>query len=289
VVDEVEQGQVLGGRFRLTEPFAADPLLEVWRAEDVELRRDVVVNLLLPRWLDDEEMVERFRFEALAAARLVHENVVRTYDVEYADGRLFAVSEYVAGPMVADLLEEAPLPATVVAAIGQQAAAGLAAMHAEGLLHGSICPTNLLVAPTGRLCIIDFGSVRPLDVDEELPDPVFPEPGVRDYWPPERRAGAPPDDRGDVYGLGLVLWEALTGAAEAGEVGEQRPVRRLLAGLPGGDDVTPRLREILGAATADDPERRPSAAELGDSLVEICGERPQLHLEDLVVDSHQAP
>jgi eukaryotic-like serine/threonine-protein kinase len=286
VAEEVEQGQLLGGRFRLREPFAADPLLEVWLAEDLELRRDVVVNLLLPRWMDDEDTVERFRFEALAAAQLIHENVVHTYDVEYSDGRLFAVSEYVAGPMVADLLEDAPLPAVVVAAIGQQAATGLAAMHDAGLLHGSICPSNLLVSLTGRLCLIDFGSVRLLEGKDDLPDPVFPEPGIRDYWPPERLAGSSPDARSDIYSLGLVLWEALTGTAEVGDGTRQRPVRRLLANLPGGDDVTPRLREVLEEATAQDPARRPGAAALAGALSEICGERPQEHLDALVAEVH---
>lgn len=286
MAEQVEQGQLLGGRFRLTEPFAADALLEVWLAEDVELRRDVVVNLLLPRWMDDEETVERFRFEALAAARLIHPNVVRTYDVEYADGRLFAVSEYVAGPMVADLVDGAPLPAAAVAAIGAQAATGLAAMHEEGLLHGAVCPSNLLVSLTGRLCIIDFGSVRPLEGEDDLPDPVFPEPGVRDYWAPERLAGVPPDARSDVYSLGLVLWEALTGTAEVGDAAPQRPMRRLLAGLPGGDEATPRLREILEEATADDPNRRPDAAALAAALTEVSGERPQEHLDALVAELH---
>jgi eukaryotic-like serine/threonine-protein kinase len=282
VTEGVERHQVLGGRFELREPFAEDPLLEVWLAEDLELRREVVIKLLLPRWMTDEEMVERFRFEALAAAQIVDDHVVRTYDVESSEGRLYAVSEYVAGPTVDELVDGAPLDAVLVAAIGHQVALGLAAVHAEGLVHGAVCPQNLIVAPHGRLCIIDFGSVRPLDVEDHLPDPVFPEPGVADYWPPERHAGAPPDDRGDVYALGLVLWETLTGAAEVGAAPSQRPVRRLLAGL--GDDTTPRLREILTEATATERQERPSAAHLADALAEISGERPQDHLDPLVSD-----
>jgi eukaryotic-like serine/threonine-protein kinase len=283
VTERVERHQVLGGRFRLKEPFAEDPLLEVWLAEDLELRRDVVIKLLLSQWMTDEEMVERFRFEALAAAQIVHDHVVRTYDVERADGRLYAVSEYVAGPTVDELVAGTSLEEVVVAAIGHQVALGLAAVHAEGLVHGAICPQNLIVAPHGRLCIIDFGSVRPLDVEDHLPDPVFPEPGVADYWPPERHAGEPPDDRGDVYALGLVLWEALTGAPEVGDSPSPRPVRRLLAGL-GGDDTTPRLREILTEATASEREERPSAAQLAEALTELSGDRPQDHLAPLVSD-----
>jgi eukaryotic-like serine/threonine-protein kinase len=283
VIEGAERGQVLGGRFRLSEPFAVDPLLEVWLAEDLELRREVVIKLLLPRWMADEEMVERFRFEALAAAQIVHEHVVRTFDVERSEGRLYAVSEYVPGPTVEELVAGATLDAVLVAAIGHQVALGLAAVHDEGLVHGAVCPENLVVAPHGRLCIIDFGSVRPLDVEDHLPDPVFPEPGVRDYWPPERLAGAPPDDLGDVYALGLVLWEALTGAPEVGSSPSRRPMRRLLAGLSG-DDATPRLREVLTQVTASERDERPSAAQLADALAEISGDRPQEHLDPLVSD-----
>jgi eukaryotic-like serine/threonine-protein kinase len=281
----VDRGQVLADRYRLTEAFAEDPLLEVWLAEDLELRRQVVIKLLLPQWMDVEEMVERFRFEALAAASIVHENVARTFNVEHLDGRLFTVSEYVPGPTVAELVDEAPLQPRQVAAIGVQAAAGLASMHEQGLVHAAVCPQNLVVGPTGRLHIIDFGSVRPFEVAEQLPDPVFPEPGVRDYWPPERLAGAVPDARGDVFSLGLVLWEALAGVPEAGDAPTQGPVRRLLTMLPGGDEMTPRLREILMGAADDDPDHRPRAEELVGHLTEVCGERPEEELAELVEDA----
>ncbi len=284
MAEQVSQGQVLGGRFELTEPFAEDPLLEVWLAEDLELRRDVVIKLLLPRWMEDEEMVERFRFESLAAAQLLHENIARTYDVETSAGRLYAVTEYVPGPTVATLMEGAPLAPVVVAALIQQAAKGLASMHDEGLAHAAVTPHNLLVAPNGRLCIVDFGSTRLIGQRLDHPEPVFPEPGASDYWSPERLGGATPDDRSDVYALGLLAWEALTGTREVATTTPQRPMRRLLASLPGGDDVTPRLRELLLEATADDPDRRPTAREFAEALAEICGERPQEHLEPLVAD-----
>lgn len=283
--ERVQQGQVLSDRFRLATALADDPLVEVWRAEDLELRREVVIKLLHPKWMDDEVLVERFRFEALAAARLIHDHVASTYDVEQVDGLLFTVSEYVPGPTVAELCERGPLPADVVASLGHQAALGLAAAHAEGLVHRAVCPQNLVVASDGRLCVIDFGSVRELDADDHPPGPVFPEPGVRTYWPPERDDETSVDDRGDVYSLGLVLWEALTGAPEPGGWPPRSPVRRALARLPGGEDHTPRLRELLLEATAHEPGQRPNAATLAASLTEVCGERTQERvaaaLEDL--------
>ncbi len=283
MTQRLERDDVLGGRFRLVEPLAEDPLLAVWRAEDLELSRDVIVKVLAPRWMDDPEMVERFRFEALAAAQLVHENVASTFDVEHTDGALYTVSERVPGPSVAQLRDAGPLPAMGVAAVGQQAAAGLATAHAHDLVHRAICPENLVVARDGRLCIIDFGSVQPLAGGVmDLPEPVFPEPGISDYWPPERLAGREVDDRGDVYSLGLVLWELLTGAAESGSVEDPGPVRRVLASLPGVDIPAQRLREVLTRATAEDPADRPRAAELADDLVAITGIRPQERLEQIL-------
>jgi eukaryotic-like serine/threonine-protein kinase len=279
-----QAGRVLGGKFRLARDLASDPLLEVWLADDLELQREVIVKLLHPRWLDDAGMVERFRFEALAAARLDHENIARTYDVEDADGALFTVSEYIPGPTVAELWSEGPYPPRVVGALGQQCALGLAAAHAEGLVHRAICPENLVLTSNGRLCIVDFGSVRALDSsdDDRLPDPVFPEPGVRVYWPPERHDGGPVDDRGDVYSLGLVLWEGLTGSAEVDDDPGPGVARRLLAGLTGGDPSERDLRELLTWATATGHDDRPSAIELADALADLYGVRPRDHLDGLV-------
>ena len=188
-----------------------------------------------------------------------------------------------AGPTVEGLLVDGSLAAAEVAAVGQQAAAGLAAAHAEELTHNAICPQNLVIAPTGRLCIIDFGSVHDRVTDHQLPEPVFDEPGGQQYWPPERHAGRAISDRSDVYSLGLVLWEALTGSIEVGDARSPGAARRLLTRLPGGDADAPRLREILSELTAEEPDERPSAAQTAETLTDITGARPQEQLAELLL------
>lgn len=286
---EVERGQVLGDRYRLVEAMATDPLVHVWRADDLELQRPVVCKLLHPRWMDDEETVERFRFGAFAATRLDHENVARTYDVERTDGALYTVSEFIDGPDVGELLATGPLPDEAVGALGQQAAAGLRAAHDRGLVHGGVCPENLVVGPRGRLCLIDFGSVQLEHTPGGPPsDPEAWEPGIRRYWAPERSDRGEVEAEGDVYALGLVLWEALTGMAAVEQVAPPGPARRLLDGLTGADATPRRLRGILTDATADDPAARPSAAALAEQLVEVAGVRPHEPLASLLAERDRA-
>lgn len=281
---EVGRGTVLGGRYRLAEALATDPLVHVWQAEDAELRRPVMCKVLHPQWMDDQDMIDRFRFGAFAATRLDHENVARTYDVQHSDDAIYTVSEYVDGPDVGKLIEAGTLPVEAVAAVGLQAAAGLSAAHERGLVHGGVCPENLVIGSSGRLCLIDFGSVQfEHTPDAQRDEPQQLEPGIRDYWAPERLDGGDVETETDIYSLGLVLWEALTGEPAVEVVAPASGARRLLKGLTGGDDdPASRLRQVLMAATADEPADRPTAPELAEQLVALAGVRPEATLESLL-------
>jgi eukaryotic-like serine/threonine-protein kinase len=157
-------GHVLDGRFELEEPLGEDSIAQVWRARDRQLDRLVVVRQLHEQLLEDEAVFERFRLEAEAAARLSHGHVANLFDVGISDGLAYTVGEYVDGPSLARLIEDGPLDATVVAAIGNQAALGLAAAHEVGIVHRDVRPGNLLIGRDGRVRIVDFGSAR-------IPDP----------------------------------------------------------------------------------------------------------------------
>jgi serine/threonine protein kinase len=154
------QGTVLGGRYRLDEVLGVGGMSVVWRAHDGVLGRDVAVKLLSGRYATDPGSRARIRVEARAAAALAHPNVAQVHDFgETAeDGRRtpYVVMELVPGPTLQDRVAEGPLPPADVLRICADVAAGLAAAHADGLVHRDVKPANVILAPTGAK-LVDFG------------------------------------------------------------------------------------------------------------------------------------
>ncbi len=254
-------GVQLAGRYRLQERIAAGGVGEVWRAADTVLGRTVAVKLLRPEYADHAETLERFRAEARLAARLAHPGIVRVYDFgqDGAAGVPFLVMELVDGPSLAGVLAGGPLqPSWVLDMIGQ-VAAGLAAAHATGLVHRDIKPANLLLAPDGTVKITDFGIAHaagsaPLTRTGTLP-------GTPGYLAPERAAGAAAAAASDLYSLGVVAWECLTGAPpftgtplEIALAHAQRDLPPLPAGIPAG------IAGLVAELTGKDPSARPTGA-----------------------------
>lgn len=263
---------LLGGRFRLERRLGDDGLAEVWRAEDHELERLVVVRVLHPELREDPVVLERFRLEALAAARLSHGHVASLFDVAVHDEAAFTVGEYVDGPSLARLMDDGPLAPAAVAAIGHQAASGLAAAHEADIVHRDVRPRNLLVGRDGRVRIVDFGSARIPDPDHASSDDG--PHGSESYLAPEIATGAVTTDRSDVYALGRTLLKALDGAHDAPD--DDGLLDRVLGSIPGlplGISGSDRLRDELAAATDPDPARRPLAASFADALRDLYGHR----------------
>lgn len=274
---------VLGERFVLDRRLGDDAIAEVWRAMDKQLDRTVVVRRLHPELLDDERVRERFRLEALGAAQLGHGNVANLFDVAVDGGAAYTVSEYVDGPSLTRVMEEGPLSPTLVAAIGQQAAAGLAAAHDHGIVHRDVRPGNLLVGRDGRVRVVDFGSAR-------IPDPTGSEADdettrSRHYLAPEQLEGAASTARSDVYALGRALERALEGLGPPVRGPEGSLLDRVLQTVPGLSAERGRethLRTVLAAATQDDPARRPTAAQLSEQLRALQDQRSELVLRELI-------
>ncbi len=186
-------------------------MAQVWEATDQVLTRRVAVKILHPHLAQDESFVRRFRGEAVAVARLAHPSIVSVYDT-LADGGVNAiVMELVTGTtMRADLDEHGPLRLSAVLAIGTQVADALGAAHASGLVHRDVKPANILLSADGRVLVADFGIAKAAEGADLTSDGSMV--GTAKYLAPEQVEGGPIDGRSDLYALGVVLYEALTGA-----------------------------------------------------------------------------
>lgn len=256
-----------GGRYRIERELGRGGMATVYLAHDDELQRPVAIKLLAEHLARDEQFLARFLREARLASRLSHPNVVRVYDAGDDDGRPFIVMECVTGDSLADTRL---LPAERVIELGVQACAGLQHAHDAGLVHRDVKPANLLVREDGALKIADFGIARAAESTRHTQ--VGTVLGTAAYLSPEQVAGADATPASDVYALGAVLYELLTGrppyafssladlAANQAD-GAIAPVRDLAPSVP---------RELEAAvmhALAHDPVFRPSsAAEFGQEL-----------------------
>ncbi|MEV1083147.1 protein kinase [Streptomyces sp. NPDC050211] len=261
---------LMAGRYRLNESIGRGGMGEVWRAYDETLARPVAVKLLLPQDTDPTA-TSRFRLEAQTAARIDHPNVVGVLDFGEYDNRLFLVMELIEGASLARALAQSgALPADRVASIAAQAAAGLAAAHRQGIVHRDIKPANLLLDADGTLKIGDFGIARFLDDPGAALTATGQIVGTSLYLAPERALGQPAGPASDVYALGCVLYQLLTGrppfqADTAIAILHQHldaaPVPPRELGIPG---LPPAFENYLLGLLAKDPEHRPTAQQAAE-------------------------
>jgi serine/threonine protein kinase len=203
-------GEVVAGRYELEELVGTGGMSSVYRAHDRVLDRRVAIKLLHERFTRDDDYLERFRREARAAAQLSHPNIVTVIDRGEERGRPFIVFEFIDGETLKHVVERrAPLPVGDAVAIALQVAEALAFAHARGVIHRDVKPQNVLLAD-GRAKVTDFGIARLLDVDVAVTQTgtVL---GTSDYMAPEQAMGERSSTRSDVYSLGAVLYELLTG------------------------------------------------------------------------------
>jgi serine/threonine-protein kinase len=201
---------LLVGRYRIVRRLGAGAMAVVELADDMQLERPVAIKLLRASVLDDGDLRMRFVREARAAARLSHPNVVRVFDTGVTEGRPFIVMEYVPGETLASVLERRrKLPSAEVVDLGIQACAGLAEAHEHRLVHRDIKPQNLLLRDDGTLKIADFGIVRGEETTRLTQHGTVL--GTAAYLSPEQAAGEDVTAAADLYAVGAVLYESLTG------------------------------------------------------------------------------
>jgi eukaryotic-like serine/threonine-protein kinase len=204
-------GTLLADRYRLTSRIAAGGMAQVWQATDTILEREVAVKILHPHLAADETFVARFRAEAVSAARLRHPNIVAIYDTCSGDGVEAIVMEMVRGQNLRMYLDQhGPLDPAEAVHIVAEVADALAASHRAGLVHRDIKPANVLIREDGQVMVTDFGIAKLRSESADLTQTGMMIGSVR-YLSPEQVEGRDVDPRTDVYALGIVLYEALTG------------------------------------------------------------------------------
>lgn len=259
--------RVLNDRYEIHRRLARGGMAQVYLARDRSLDRPVAVKELAAEFAADPSFVERFRREAQAAANLSHPNIVGVYDWGAQDGTYFIVMEYVDGPSLSRVLRaDGPFHPRRAAEITAEVAAGLGSAHARGVVHRDVKPGNVLLTRSGQAKVTDFGIARALtSADEDLTQAgsVM---GTATYFSPEQAQGLPVDPRSDLYSLGVVLFELVTGrppftgetplAIAYKHVQDQPPApSTLITGLP------PALEAIIMKLLSKRPEDRYASAE----------------------------
>ena len=253
--------RLLADRYELREVVGAGGVARVHRAVDHHLERDVAIKVLDDQQARSADPSGRDRFlrEARSAARLQHPHLVTVYDAGEDAGELFLVMELVDGQSLAAIIgQRAPLPVDEAVAIAVQILDGLSAVHADGVIHRDVKPSNVLVDGAGRVLLTDFGIAKRLDDIEENLTTAGMVVGTPTYLAPEQAAGEPLGIATDVYLVGLVLDEMLTGSRPAGSALDPRRAR---------SDVPAAVADAVVRATDPDPSRRfGSAQEMIEAL-----------------------
>jgi serine/threonine-protein kinase len=256
---------VLSDRYQVEARIGAGGMAEVYRGFDPVLNRTVAIKVLLPQMARDTSFVERFRREAQAAARLNQSNIVGVYDTGSDDGTQYIVMEFIEGRTLAEFMETGRRPTPVQAAeIAQKICTAIAAAHAQGVIHRDIKPGNVMVTRDGTVKVMDFGIARVLG--PETAPQTSAVLGTASYLSPEQAQGGPVDARTDIYSLGAVLYELLTGrppftgdspvAVAYKQVNETPAVPSSL-----NPDVPARLDAVVMKALSKNPSNRYQAAD----------------------------
>src|SRR5437763_2426118 len=258
-------GRVFSNRYEVVRELAQGGMAEVYLARDQLLDRPVALKALFPEYAREPSFVERFRREAQAAANLNHPNIVAIYDWGQEDGTYFIVMEYVEGRVLRDLIRsEAPLDPNQSAEIAAEIASALGFAHRNGVVHRDVKPGNVLLTRSGNVKVTDFGIAR-AGTNEALTQTgsVM---GTATYFSPEQAQGMPVDGRSDVYSLGVVLYEMVTGQPPFAGENPVSVAYRHVSEVPASPsvvnaDVPKPFEAIVLHALAKEPDERYASAE----------------------------
>jgi len=256
----VAPGQKLGA-YQLLDRLGAGGMGEVWKAEDPRLGRTVAIKILPPAVAADHESILRMQREARTAAQLYHPNIATIHSIEEDAGQLFIVMEYVQGEPLSKLIEMRKLSEADVCRIGRGVAEALAEAHEKGIVHRDIKPDNIIVNGQ-RVKVLDFGIAKRVGLETAMPSSDAPTAfvtqqgmivGTVHYMSPEQALGKPLDARSDIFSLGVVMYEAMTG---------QRPF--------GGETITETITQIVRDEPAAPSRLNPSISPGFNAIIQRC-------------------
>jgi eukaryotic-like serine/threonine-protein kinase len=206
----LQPGAVLGQRYEILQILGEGGMGAVYKARDRELNRMVALKVIRPDLAGHQAIIDRFKQELLLATQVTHKNVIRIYDLSEADGMKFITMEYVEGQDLRGLMQEkGKLTAEEAVEIMQQTCRALEAAHSAGIIHRDLKPQNIMRDKNGRILVMDFGLARTLEGDGMTQTGALV--GTMDYMSPEQALGKDLDQRSDIFALGLIFYELLTG------------------------------------------------------------------------------
>lgn len=274
----------------LSTPIATGGMSTVWHGTDEVLDRDVAVKILSPFAGKDQSLRERFREEAMTVARLNHPNIVAVFDAGEQDDVPFIVMERLPGATFADELSGGPVPPARARRVGADVLSALECAHAVGVIHRDVKPHNVLIASDGSAKLSDFGIAKTVSADATRTSNVY---GTPAYLAPELVEGTAASARSDIYGVGVMLYEAVTAAKPFrgdtpwGVVAAAREGR--FTPLQGAAPwVDPALRDVIERAIDADPVRRfATAAQMRSRLLDQVPSQPEPTLVLPILDDTQ--
>ncbi len=285
-------GKILGNRYQVVEKIGDGGTAFVFRGLDNLLNRSVTIKVLRPEYVSDQDFVRRFRREAQAAASLSHPNIVSIYDVGQEDGIYYIVMEYVKGQSLKELVNKMGfLPVRMAVDYACQTAHALAHAHRHGIVHRDVKPHNILINEEGRVKVTDFGIAQAVTAATVTYNGAIL--GSVHYFSPEQASGGQTGEKSDIYSLGVVIYEMLTGAVPyAGDSPVSVALKHLQEPFPEvreqNAEVPEEIARIIRKAVAKEPEKRyQSAREMAQDLSDFLLGRSTPHVP--AVDNGTGP
>jgi serine/threonine-protein kinase len=265
---------VFDGRYKIVRKLGAGGMANVYLAEDQELGRRVAIKILDDRHAADDSFIERFRREAKNAAGLSHPNIVSIYDRGEAEGTYYIAMEYLSGRSLKELIvSRGPTPVRIAIDYTRQTLAAIGYAHRHGIVHRDIKPHNVVVDSDGRLKVTDFGIARSGASQMTEVGSII---GTAQYLSPEQAKGAPVDQRSDLYSVGIVLYEMLTGKVPfTGDTPLEIAMKHLSEVPVPPSELRPELPEnldlvVLRALAKDSDDRYQTAEEMDADLARVA-------------------